>query len=43
MKEQVSGTFVCDVSCLKLANGRGCNLIVYFAVLLESGNLILLM
>ena len=43
MKEQVSGTSVCDVSCLKLVNGRGYNLIVYFAALLESGNLILLM
>ena len=43
MKEQVSGTSVCDVSCLNLVNGRGYNLIVYFAALLESGNLILLM
>ena len=43
MKEQISGTSVCDVSCLKLFNGQGCNLIVYFAAFLESGNLILLM
>ena len=36
MKEQVSGTSVCDVSCLKLVNGRGYNLIVYFAGIRKS-------
>ena len=36
MKEQVSGTSVCDVSCLKLVNGRGYNLIIYFAGIRKS-------
>ena len=43
MKKQVSGISVSVISCLKVVNGRGCNLILYFAALPESGNLILLM
>ena len=36
MKEEVSGTSVRDVSCLKLVNDRGCNLIGYFAGIRKS-------